>query len=444
MNMSALINDRSRKGAQVVIRRREDELLLRCVRSHIDPPEADRLESLASQEIDWEYVIQAALAHRVLPLLYHSLHNSCPNAVPNLIMRQLRELYQSNARRNLFLSRELLTLLKLLESHGIGAIAFKGPVLSVYAYGSLSLRQYIDLDILVRKKDILRAKDLILSKGYRLWQEMTEKEQLSHLECKHAFVFVPNSRMYSLDLHWTVTRRHYSYSLSDEILWDDVESLCFGGNKVLTFRLEKMILVLTAHGSKHSWLQLGWICDVAQLVRSRPDLNWQEVMREASETRCLKGLLLALQLANSLLGTALPNSVLQIANTYPGVTAAARRVTRQLFCAEQPLLLRRFRRLVFLVRLKQRVKDGLMFLSYELKAAMTPTSKDYALVSLPVFLSFLHYVIRPIRLTVSYGLLPLIRCWPHSASSDYSWSEEKLRHSADRGAGVEEKRDTNE
>ena len=73
-------------------------------------------------------------------------------------MHQLRERYHSNARRNLFLVSELLKLLKLLESHGIGAIAFKGPVLALYAYGNLSLRQQLDLDILVRKRDIFESK----------------------------------------------------------------------------------------------------------------------------------------------------------------------------------------------------------------------------------------------------------------------------------------------
>jgi hypothetical protein len=273
---------------------------------------------------------------------------------------------------------------------------------------------------------------------------MNEKEQLSHLESKHAFVFVPKSRMYCLDLHWTITRRHYAYSLGDEILWEHVELLPFGGRQIFTFRPEKMILVLAAHGSKHSWQQLGWICDIAQLLRARPELDWQQVFREAQKAKCLRELFLALRLAENLVGATIPDPVLQVANSYRGVKQAARKVVKQLFAAEQPLLWWRFKRLVFLLRLKQRVKDSLVFLLYELRVTMTPNSKDYALVSFPLGLSFLHYIIRPIRLAVSYGLLPLIRGWPHSAGSDYSWSKENLRHSADRGASVEKKRETNE
>ena len=400
------------RSNKAVIPRREDELLLQCMRSYIDPLEAERTEGLARQDLDWRYVIQAALTHRVLPIVYHSLHRFCPEAVPNLIMQQLLELFQSNARRNLFLASELLKLVKLLESGGISAIAFKGPVLSVSAYGNLSFRQCLDLDVMVRKRDILKAKHLLLSNGYRLWREMTEEQELSHLEVNHAFVFLPEAGMYSVDLHWAVSQKHYSFPLNAEGLWEQVESLSFGGGKILTVQAEQMILILSAHGSKHYWRQLGWICDVALLVRSRPDLDWQRVVREAHKARCLRELLFALKLAKDLVGASLPDSVLQVVNTYPGLKSATRRVMRELFCAEQPFLLRRFQRLVFYFRLKQRIKDGLVFLRYELRIAVTPNSKDFALVPLPVALSFLYYITRPIRLAVSYGLLPLIRRRP--------------------------------
>mgnify|MGYP003575257843 CR=1 FL=1 len=390
-------------------RRRENELLLHCVRNYPNLVESQRLNGLNGSEIDWDYLIQAALAHKVMPLVYHSLQRFWSKVSPPLVLHRLQELFQANARRNLFLSSELARLLKILDGHGINAIAVKGPMLSVYAYGSISQRQYIDLDILVRKRDILKAKDLLLANGFRLWRQMTAEEQQSHLASKHAFVLIPASEMYSVDLHWAMTRRHHSYSLDDEELWNQAESISFAGRNTLTFKPEQMILILATHGSKHSWRQLGWICDVAQLIRSRPELDWQRVIREAENARCLRELFLALHLAKNLAGATLPDSLWKMAGKYPGVKAAARRVTRRLFSAEQLFLLQSLRRLVFLFRLKQRVKDGVVFLLHELKLAMRPNSKDYALVALPEALSFLYYILRPIRLTVSYGLLPLIR-----------------------------------
>jgi Uncharacterised nucleotidyltransferase len=395
------------------MRRREDEMLLQCVRSYIDPVEAERTVGLARQDLDWEYVIQAALSHKVLPIVYHSLHTFCVNAVPNLIMHQLRERYQSNARRNLFLASELLKLVKLFESGGISAISFKGPVLAVYAYGNLSLRQQCDLDILVRKRDIFTAKRVLLSNGYRLSREMTVKQERAHLQSHHAFVFLPKSSLYSVDLHWAIAQPHHANALNKEMLWERVESVSIGGNSIVTFRPEEMMLILSMHGSKHWWQQLGWICDIGQLVRSRPDLDWKRVVREADKAGCMKGLLVALELVKNVGAVSVPGEVLQLIDRYPRVKAVSRSVTRRLFSDKPSFLVERFQQIFIVSRLKQRARDRFLYLLYEWRETVTPNVKDQALVSLPIAFSFLYYVVRPIRLTVAYGLSRLMRSAKH-------------------------------
>ena len=77
------------------------------------------------------------------------------------------------------------------------------------------------------------------------------------------------------------------------------------------------MLVLSMHGSKHWWQQLGWICDIAQLVRSRPDLDWKRVIREADKAGCMKGLLLALELVKNVVGGSLPGDILQMIDRSP-------------------------------------------------------------------------------------------------------------------------------
>ena len=49
----------------------------------------------------------------------------------------------------MLLTSELIKIMKLLEENDIKAIAFKGPTLAQLAYGDVTLRQYVDLDLLV-------------------------------------------------------------------------------------------------------------------------------------------------------------------------------------------------------------------------------------------------------------------------------------------------------
>src|SRR2546430_3203484 len=73
---------------------------------------------------------------------------------------------QLNARRNLLMLWELLEILDLFTEQGIRALPYKGPVLAAIEYGNLAARTFCDLDILVRKEDATRARDLLVARGY--------------------------------------------------------------------------------------------------------------------------------------------------------------------------------------------------------------------------------------------------------------------------------------
>jgi hypothetical protein len=93
-----------------------------------------------------------------MPLLYWNLHAVCPAAVPATTLDQLKRYFHTITLRNMFLVRELSTLLSMLDAHGIPAIPYKGPVLATSVYGNLALRQFRDLDVLLRAQDAARAK----------------------------------------------------------------------------------------------------------------------------------------------------------------------------------------------------------------------------------------------------------------------------------------------
>lgn len=76
--------------------------------------------------------------------------------------------FYATAARNLSLVGQLLDALEMLRARDIRTVPFKGPVLAVSAYGSPALREFVDLDILVRRADVTRARDVFLSRGCRL------------------------------------------------------------------------------------------------------------------------------------------------------------------------------------------------------------------------------------------------------------------------------------
>ena len=74
----------------------------------------------------------------------------------------------------------LLKILELCETHHIDAVSYKGPILAQSIYGSLALRYFGDIDLLVHQRDVKALKDLLLDAGYRLPLDLTAAQRVGN------------------------------------------------------------------------------------------------------------------------------------------------------------------------------------------------------------------------------------------------------------------------
>jgi hypothetical protein len=352
--------------------------------------------------MDWEYLLRTAHAHGVAPLLYWHLDAACPEAVPEDAFDHLRGNFRANSLHNLFLTGELLRLLDVFGAHGVPAVPYKGPALAASVYGNLALRQFIDLDILVDRHDVPKAKQLLASAGYRSQYQLTRAQEAALLGSRGTYVFARDDGKSTVELHWEIVE-HFSCPLDLQRLRGRLEQTALGGELVPTLSPEDTLLILCAHGFKHLWERLGWICDVAELIRARQDMKWKQVMAQAELLGGEQMLLLGLLLANNLLGATLPDWVSRRAHVDTTVKALARRICEQLFRKANGLAGlfegdAYFRPLH--LKMKKRLADKIR---YCVHAATTLTIEDLKLISLPSFLFPFYYVLRPLRLARRYG-----------------------------------------
>jgi hypothetical protein len=269
----------------------------------MDEARATRLKTLLGQKIDWTYLLQVANRQGVLPLLYWNLSDRASDGVPEAILAQLRGFFQNNTLHNLLLTRELLALLQLFQDRGIPAIPYKGPVLAAFVYSNLSLRQFCDLDILVRERDFLKSQELLIGEGYR---------SRSELEWEHSFV--RESSGTCVDLHQRMTQRYFPFRFDFEGFWQRLESISLAGTRVANFSPEDLLLVLSVGLGKDCWCKqerLAKICDIAELVRGHQELDWERVVDWANQSGSRRMLFLGLYLARDLLGANLPEVIWQ-------------------------------------------------------------------------------------------------------------------------------------
>jgi hypothetical protein len=387
---------------------REWDLLLACARLAPDEGAVERIRALSREDLDWDVVLGTAHRHRVLPLVHRSLAGNAADRVPPAIRERLRYAAQRNARRSLFLTGELLQVVELLRTHDIRSIPYKGPALAALAYGDPSLRQYADLDVIVPARDVVRARALLVDRGYRPERPATDEQLLAWIDGEKDITLLHDGRGVTLEIHWGITSERDPVRIPPEWLWRHLETCTVAGRQVPTLDAADLFLILCIHGAKHRWERLGWLCDIAEIVRVRPSLEWTRMRQDAVGLGCGRMLLLGVSLATELLGAGPPADVRRACRDDVALTGLAAEVKAWMF-GDSPAELSLGEREQFFMRLRERPVDRLLLATSQAKRYLAPTSRDVEALPLPSFLRWAHYVVRPFRLAAEYGFGPFKR-----------------------------------
>jgi Uncharacterised nucleotidyltransferase len=378
---------------------RPEELILICVaRRSLNASATEQLRLLLRGQIDWDYLLTIANHHSLIPLLYQHLSTVDPSSISETDMLRLRRENEGNTKTSLLMTGELIKILACLEAEGVQAIPFKGPTLALRAYGDVGLRQFGDLDILVRRKDIHRLKEILMAHRFAPRPELTKTQQAAQLRFDCAYN-CESLQGVMLDVHWNLFERHFAFDIDTDRFWDRLEPVTISGKQLMTLSTEDLLLVLCLHGFTHLWERLGWICDVASLIESREDLNWQRVLANATTLGSRRILSLGLFLAADLLGATIPDEVLKSVPTDPKVQKLAAHIREQLF-KERSAPASVLAEALTLVSLRERRRDRLKAC---LRLVTTPRRYDWMFLSVPDSLFFLYYLVRPLRLAGKYG-----------------------------------------
>jgi putative nucleotidyltransferase-like protein len=359
-------------------------------------PHAERygptVAELAGEIVHWEDPIEGARQHGILPTLYSELvANSA--VIPEGALHLARVEFERNAFHCLANAAELLEVLNAFEKAGIATMPFKGVVLGASAYGNITARTAGDLDVLIYYRDLMPATRMLQERGYELKTKVLE-DGSPEAETYFEYHFERADDGMVLELRWKLelTQPRYSHDLGMDWVWPRRRTVKLAGANVPNFDPVSGLLMLCMHGSKHVWSRLIWICDVAKLLESEPELDWDFARREAKRVGLPRCLALGVLLARRIAGAKVPADVLK--------GFEADRSTRNLaaFLAEH------------ILEEPGRMPTGWMpynvrILGFQDRARvilspsfLRPGARDRALVKLPKALEPLYYVIRPLRI----------------------------------------------
>jgi len=276
----------------------EATLLVNCLRG---------LPLFATENVNWQSLLELAETHRVLPLV-HQLLIEKEIEIPEFFHAATREQKTHTER----LAVELESLLRQFAARDIDVIPLKGPVLAEALYGNTLLRPCDDLDLLVRRQDFERAETLLLALGF---VANTEADNY-HRKFFRDGVLV--------ELHFNVMQPS-SFPFDLDGLWSRAGRGRFREAPVSIMSDSDLVLFVCLHGLKHWFCRLLWIQDLANALRTMR-CKPAELVQNARKQRLDQALFIGCEMAREILPQQLPKEMEAAMAEFPGTAERARRI----------------------------------------------------------------------------------------------------------------------
>ncbi|HKE34862.1 MAG TPA: nucleotidyltransferase family protein [Candidatus Acidoferrum sp.] len=356
--------------------------------------ESERLLRLLSV-VDWPRLLLLAEEHRVLGQLATYVKNGTV-VVPPEIKQLLLERWRTQNFLTLRLTAELFRLLELFGKQEISALVIKGPVLAAQAYADPSVRNYGDLDLLVRHRDIRRATELMIASGY---EAAVSLRAVDAVKIPGQYLFSKPDSKLLVELHNDLTLRYFPRPLPIEEFVARQIRAPLDAHEVPAPSVEDHLVLICVHGAKHFWERLSWIADVAGLISRQTRIAWERAASSAKAVQSEHLLHTGLRLAADVLHADLPEAVASQVWRDAMAASLAARVLRWLPAAGSvsPSL---FGRAAFRLRMRG---DFIAAPAYLLRLSLSPTEEDWQAGVQLSHGRFLDVVRRPFRLARKYG-----------------------------------------
>jgi hypothetical protein len=186
------------------------------------------------------------------------------------------------------LVKEFISVCDKLKSRKIDLVPLKGPVLSHRLYGDAVMRNYFDLDLLIRVRDITATVSLLKESGYRsifiVWPESGSAQRKLIGYINHVALINPDNKI-ALEIHWRLIEAPpISMQSFDNLVNQNLTTIDFAGKQYSVLNNELELLYLIIHGGLHFWARLKWLVDVDMFLKTQA-IDWDRFRKLAAEMK---------------------------------------------------------------------------------------------------------------------------------------------------------------
>ena len=362
----------------------------------------DKITPLISTVTDWQRLLQTATHLRALPIVSDRLLNIAQQptetSIPKAISEKMNNALIAASVRYARMTHALLLVMEALRRNNIEALTYKGAVLAHTIYDTPSLRHFDDIDILVHNKDMSIARETIAKLGYQEIQKLPPSLEKSPFRPNRPYTMMSKDGSHTIDLAATLHQSYYAPRLWESQIWDNRRMITLENTPIPTLSQETQLLYLCVHGAKHLWSRPSWIADVAGILTTKKQPDYQKTIQLAKKRDELKMLLIAASLAKEAYNIPLPPELTDKIHQDGTIQPLCKRITELQHNQIRGKGVSVKVRYKLQLHLRQHLHAKLR---YTIKFALFIREDEIRKINLPLPLHPLYYLIRPLRLITS-------------------------------------------
>ncbi|MFH1772362.1 MAG: nucleotidyltransferase family protein [Candidatus Omnitrophota bacterium] len=228
------------------------------------------LQKASRRYFNWEQFTLLSLKESVGELFYQRLkENNLTAKIPLKAKALLKERYYKTAARNIFLMQECEKLFGIFSQKNIDLLALKGIFLMENAYKNPALRPMTDIDLLIKRHDLIKTDELLCSMGYLpLSRAENFLKMSSYGSINNIMYKAPLPLSYFLHIHWHIVNStwpvaRFAQSIDIKQIWENAGTSRVCAKNIFVLSPDDLILHLCFHGLLHGFNKLILLADLA-------------------------------------------------------------------------------------------------------------------------------------------------------------------------------------
>lgn len=268
----------------------ENKLILSSVKLNPTNQEVDMLNALLTSVTDWEYVGKHIVDRGIGPLLFSKLPQlTNKTLIPAYITNRLQQSYYLTLSRNMLMYNVFSQVIAVFAQHNIQVIALKGIYLSEAMYKDIALRQFSDIDLLVKEEDGEKCLNLLRQMGYSAYDSQ-ERDIVVKTKAESIHYTPMLKDGVSIELHTRLNRRKESFNLDISALWQNACQVTINKSAVYSLDNHDLLIHLCTHADKHfreGKIQFTCFNDITNFIENyQNSTSWNELVVRSQQYGC--------------------------------------------------------------------------------------------------------------------------------------------------------------